>query len=354
MPRRRLVRTVLLLCVALAACDATPSDPLDARGDLAALLALDGEAGRQAPLTLPGLLHAAVHKVYSEQGATAARSLVSELRRLQEESSVALARGDRERAAALTSAAHAEQIALVLRVFGRGVLERVITGVALDAARLARGVAETEAAGRELPRARELLASIEALLGHAAAAAAQGSPERALEAATRAAALAESVRHALTDARRIPALQDLFDLAAAHLRTEVGPDAAREALADYNALRRAAEEAIRSGDRARAHEALEAVRAEQIRLVLHVLGAEAVERLLAVLSAGAGEVQAALTAARGAGRDVTRLERMAVAANDMIARARAAADGGDAAAALDLASHAAGLMNSIRLALTFR
>jgi hypothetical protein len=351
---RRLTYVLLLVSVALTACDATPSDPLDPRADLATLLSVDGSAGQPGPHTLQGLLHAAVHRVYTEQGATAARSLVAELRRLQEQERVALARGERERAQSLQRAVQAEQLSVVLRVFGRAVVERVITGVALDAQRLARGVGEAEAAGRDMSRGRDLLASIEALLASASARAAEAALMPALDAATRAAAHAESLRHALADARRIPGLQDLFELAVAHLRAELGPDAAREALTRYNALKRAAEEAVRVGDRERAHRALEAVRAEQIRLVLHVLGGDAVVRLIEALERGSAEVHAALADARAAGRDVSRLERMAATARDMILRARTAFDAGDPGTALELSSHAAGLINSVRLALTFR
>jgi hypothetical protein len=354
MPRCRLVVIALLLAVVSAGCDTTPGDPLDARGDLAALLEESAAGpGQPAPFTLPGLLHSAVHKVHTEQGTSAARALVSELRRLQEEARIAVAAGDRDRAAAHLAAVHEEQLRIVLRVFGPGVVDRVIAGVSLEAARLGRAVDEAEAAGRDMHRARASLATIQALLDDAAAAAASGHAAAALDAATRAARYAGEVRHAVAQARRIPGLEELFDVAVARLRSEVGPDAARAALADYNALRRAADEAVRAGDRQRAHRALEKVRAEQIRFVLEVLGPDAVRRLLDAVARGADEVDAELAAARLAGRDVSRLARMATSARDMLIRAQTQFDDGDPASALDLASHAAGLLNAVRLGLAF-
>jgi hypothetical protein len=354
---RRLTPVLLLCVVALTACDATLSDPLDPRGDLAALLSVDGAAGQPAgPLTLPGLLHAAVHKVYREQGGTAARALVSDLQRLLEEGRTAAARGEQERAAALGVAAREEQLGIVLRVFGGSVVERVGTGVSLDAARLARAVAESAAADRPMPRAHELLRLIDGLLAQSRLDAEEGRMLPALDAATHAAAHVERVRQSLAEAQRIPALHELFDLAAARLRAESGAESgaesAREALAPYQALRREAATAVSSGDRQRAHEALDAVRAEQIRIVLHVLGDEAVARLLDAVKGAGEEVRAALAQARAGGRDLSRLERMAGTARDLVDRGRAAFSDGDPATALELASHAAGLINSVRLTLT--
>jgi hypothetical protein len=352
---RRLTPVVLLCAVALTACDATPSDPLDPRGDLAALLSVDAAAGQAAgPLTLPGLTHSAVHKVYREQGGTAARALVRDLQRLLEEGRAAAARGEHERAAAVDMAAREEQLAIVLRVFGRPVVERVTAGVSLDVARLARGVAESEAAGRPMPRAQELNRLIDGLLAQSRLDAEDGRMLPALDAATHAAAHAERVRQELAEAQRIPGLQELFDLAVTHLRAGSGADAAREALAHYEALRRAAERAVSGGDRQRAHEALDAVRSEQIRIVLHVLGDDAVTGLLEAVTRGSEEVRAALAQARTAGRDVSRLERMADTARDLVVRGRASFSDGDPATGLELSSHAAGLINSARLALTIQ
>lgn len=354
MPRRRLILLTLLLGFASAACDATPADPLDARGDLATLLEESAAApGQPAPFTLPGLVHAAVHKVYTEQGATAARALVNDLRRLQEEARVAVAASDRDHAAARLNAVHEEQLRIVLRVFGPGVADRVIVGVALEAARLGRVVEEAAAAGRDMHGAQQSLVALQSLLQEAATAAAHGDATAALDAATRAARHAGEVRHAVAQARRIPGLDELFDVAVATLRADLGPDAARAALAHYNSLRRAADEAVRAGDRQRAHTALERVRGEQIRFVLRVLGADAVGRLLDAVARGADEVDTALAAARAAGRDASRFERMAASARDMLLRAQDHFYDGDPASALDLASHAAGLLNAIRLGLAF-
>jgi hypothetical protein len=353
MLRRSLVPFLLFSVLALPACDRTPSDPLDARQDLAALLG-DPASMQASPHTLQGLLHAAVHRVYAEQGPAAARGLVADLRRVQDQAGRAMAGGDRETATMRLRALHAAEIDVVLRVFGDGVVPRIISAVAIDVARLQRTVEEAEAAGRQMERGRELLATAATMLEGASGALQAGSAAEGLDAASRAAANAELVRQEVADARRIPALADLFDLAAAALQADRGADGLAAEMARHRILADAAADAVRSGDRARAQRALDAVRAEQIRVVLEVLGADAVEHLNAAVTRGVAEADVALQAATSAGRDVSRLERMVATARDMGGRARAAADSGDTPAALDLASHAAGLVNSARLALTLR
>jgi hypothetical protein len=338
----------------LASCDAAPSDPLDTRADLAALL--NGPArGHAAPHTVQGLLHAALHRVYSDHGASAARGLVSELRRLQDEARRAMAASDREATSLRLQAARAEELAIVLRVFGHPVAERVVTGVALDLARLTRAVDESEQAGRLLPRSRELLAQMALTLQEAHAALERREALAALDAATRAAAVGEAVGQDVSDARRIPALAELFDLAAARPGGAVGDGGGVEdALVRYRTLRQQANAAVRTGDRERAHRALEAVRAEQIRIVLDALGEQAAARLVTAVWQGVQELESELRAARSYSRDVARVERMVATARDMTVRARTALEAGNSASALDLASHAAGLINAGRLTLAIR
>jgi hypothetical protein len=204
-----------------------------------------------------------------------------------------------------------------------------------------------------VPRARELLAQVDGQLAEATAALARRDALTALDAATRAGASAEAARHVLAGARRITGLEELFERAAVQLQTERGAVESRAALAEYNALQRAAESVVRNGDRSRAHDALRAVRSEQIRLVLDVLGPAAVRQLVGEVAEGAGQVDQGIGAARQAGRDVARLERMSVVSRDMLQRAQAALETDDVGLALDLGSHAAGLVNAARSALTF-
>ncbi len=94
------------------------------------------------------------------------------------------------------------------------------------------------------------------------------------------------------------------------------------------------------------------MRAERIRIVRDVLGREVVERMLQDVRRAQSEAAAAMTRARAAGRDVSRLERMLDTTRDLHGRAVQAFARGDATAALDLGSHAATLVNAIRISLT--
>lgn len=345
--------TLLLVLLALVACDGTPSDPLSERADLIALAGVDPGHGRQpAPLSLQGLLFSAVHKVYTEQGAGAARSLVGELRRLQEDARAAQSSREREAATARLLELHAEELGIVLRVFGPGIAERTAAAVRVDAEGLRSAVAASEQAGRELPRASILLDRLAEALAEARAAATDGDVLASLDAATRAAAMADGVRVALAEARRIPTLEDLFAASVDVLRSRQDGEDVQQDLARFDALQRDADAAVGSRDRERVHTALRAVRDEQVAVVLGVLGPPAVTRMLDAFGYSVADAETALALARRAGRDVSRLERMVASARDLRSRAASALAAGDAATALDLGSHAVGLLNSVRLALT--
>jgi hypothetical protein len=347
MHRIRTALVLLLLAGTAAACDSSPSDPLDPRTDLAPLL--KGAEGGVAGLSLPGLVHAAVHRVYTEHGAAAARSLVADLRRVQEQSGPAATGSEPEMSPLRANAARMEELRIVLHVFGSPIVLRIIDAVQRDADRMEIALVEVEANGGAPERARELLSRVRSQIMTAQAETGRDALG-ALDAATQAAAAADALRLILDAARRLSDIDDLFNTAALRMRDDVGPDAAREALTEYNRLRRAGEGVVGSGDRQRAHSALKAIRDEQIRIVLDVLGAAAVQRLVDEATVAATALSAQLASARVG--DVSRLERMSAAASDMLARAAASLDAADHAAALDLASHAAGLINAARLALS--
>jgi hypothetical protein len=348
---RSTIAIALLFTFVVAGCDSAPSDPLDSRTDLSALLA-DGRAAAPG-LSLPGLVYSAVHRVYSEQGASAARALLTDLRRLEQEGRAASNGAGRGEAAAHSQALHAEEVRIVLRVYGDAIVFRVIEAVREDALRWTLRVSAEEQAGRAVSGARELLARLDAQLAAAVTAQERGDAASALDAATRAAATGEALRAALEDASRIDGLDNLFEVATQRLRSAQGAGGARSALARHAELHRAAEDAVRLGDGERAHAALKAVRDEQIRVVLAVLGPSSLERLLRDASAGLAELETMLQGARAAGRDVARLQRMAATSRDLLHRATAARQAGDAEIALDLATHAAGLVNAARAGLRF-
>jgi hypothetical protein len=349
---RNSIAIVLLFIVGVVGCDRVPGDPLDERTDLSALLA-DGRTAAPG-LSLPGLVYSAVHRVYAEQGASAARALVAELRRLEQADRSAANGAGRGETASHRDALHAEEVRIVLRVYGAAIVPRVVEAVRQDALGWTQRVAAEERAGRDMSGARELLARIETQLGVAVMAQERGDAAGALDAATRAAAVGEALATALEDARRIVDLDGLFAMAAQRLGIAQGVGAASGALARNEELSRAADAAVRAGgDAERVHAALKAVRDERIRLVLDVLGQSSLDRLLTDSREGLIELESVLQRARTAGRDVTRLQRMAATSRDLLHRATLARQAGDADVALDLASHAAGLINAARAGLRF-
>jgi hypothetical protein len=358
MLRRSLTAAVLIVGLSFSACDGDLSEPLADRADLASFLNGSSVGTHFPSHSLSGLLFSAIRKVYTEQGAGAARAVVNDLRRLQEEVRLTQMASDREAAASRMLAVRAEELEIVLRVFGGSIVETVISAVRSDAAALQPLVEALPAGDPARARATDLLAQLGAHLAQAERAASAGAGRRALDEATRAAAFSERVGQVLAETRRVAGLQELFDAAVAKLHAvstgEDGGDDVRSSLAAYNELQREAQQAVRTADRDRAHGALKAERDEQIRIVLDVLGPAAAHRLIDAAQRGLVELDASLKAARSAGRDVSRLSRMSATARDLLVRAGAALAAGDAHTALDLGSHAAGLINSLRLGLGLR
>jgi hypothetical protein len=345
---------LLALAVAMAtACEQTPVDPTGGSMDLTAVLFGDEAAALTGvPMSLPALVQSAIFKVYNEQGAQAARTMVMDLRRLQEQARTADSSGNRELAATRQRALHAEQISMVLNVFGGDVAGHVIEAVRADLTLLEDRLPDVAHNGRDgaVDRARDLLAQVRELLTDAEVAAESGARRAGLDAATRAAAMTESVRHAFAESLRLPGLDDLLGSARHSLRETARTEATRALFDDVERLRLAAQDAVRTGDRQRAHAALAAVRSAQIRIVLQVLGPAVVRDMLDGATASAAALKTDIAAVRHSGRDVTRLERMLSSARDMLLQAETAFADGDSAGALDLGSHAVGLINALRLA----
>jgi hypothetical protein len=343
---------VLLVLLAASACDHAAVDPLDPTVDVTSLLLSDVTAAdATASLAMPGLLHAAVRKVYVEQGIDAARALVAPLRSLHEQLRATANDGDGSAGSAELQRLHAEEIRLILHVFGDALAGRVIAAVRTDAVVLAHTVAELESAGRTMQPARESLTRIEAFVAEGTAFIGVGDAASALGTAGRAANELDAVRRSLVSAAVLPTVHTLFEDALARLRM-TDPDMAERALEQHRALERGAQQAISSSNRDWAHAAVDVVRRDQIRFVLSVLGTAAAERVIVAVEAAYADATADVDRAEAAGSDVFRLERMLDTARDLHARAGVALGTGDAARALDLGSHAANLINAVRVALS--
>ena len=82
--------------------------------------------------------------------------------------------------------------------------------------------------------------------------------------------------------------------------------------------------------------------------MLKVAGPRAVRRLVEQVAARSDALRTAITALETNGYDVVRYRRMLNEAADLAQRAGTSADTGDNATALDLGSHAAGMLNALQ------
>jgi hypothetical protein len=345
--RSTLARCSLLCALALphAACEEVPLEPFtDGASGIAAFD--DVRATAPPPLSSEALLRAAVAQVHRERGLAAAQQLVAELRRLHDALADARRLGDRERVGRLQAAVRAEELRVVLHVFGDEVVDRTVAGVAQALELLRTQLRETNGDREQLGRMAD---EITALVDMARAAAARGEAQGALDFATRAALKLDAARRAFVAAHRIIALEELFQRAVLKVADERGREAAAALVAAHARLLEDARAAMRAGDRAAAQARLEAARQEQIRIVLAVFGTEVAGRVLAEVGAALGELGTAIEALAAKGSDVDPFERMLRSAAALLARSRSAHVSGNAASALDLASHAAGLLDALRL-----
>jgi hypothetical protein len=333
-------RSAILLVpalLAMAACDRTPVDPLD-DSTIAALSETDGQ--RSPSLTLPGLLYSAIRSVHDEQGIDAARDIVRDLARIQHRLDAAPV----EERPALRRELRAEQLRIVLLVNDSDVVAQTIRRVSEEAARLRARRDMLAASGIDAPEASAILEDIPILIARAQSV---STDIEALDAATRAAARTDRMHAALAGAARLPSLTELFDDAADRLQMR----AQHELVAESDELRAAAEDALLSRERSEAQQAARAARDAQIRVVLEALGPDVVADVIGWGQHRVRDQQERLEAESGI-RDVSRLERMNASAGDMLQRADLQLRRGNSAAALDLAAHAADLLNALEATLT--
>lgn len=315
----------LLLLLVLPACDRDVTDPTLRDDDVDALLARAGLTPAD-DFTLASLLHDAIRTVQAERGTEAARIQLERVR---------AAGGERD-------SAELQQLAIVLEVLGPHLFDR----------------ASRETRGRLV----RLSATIDTLTGpdagalraqHAAAVAALALATRAVDDSaaallgiTRAAELTADLRRALLLRNRVEALPELFRRARARIDSLEG-DRAPLVLRRHAELMEGARASMAHGKRLETHRALHALRGEELRLTVDALGVEAVDRVVL-------DVTSALARLEPMVQSKPRTQRMHGAARDMVVRARRELERGRPEAALDLASHAAGLTNALMLAVTPR
>ncbi|MGQ0562074.1 MAG: hypothetical protein ACT443_09395 [Gemmatimonadota bacterium] len=351
MMHRPLVLFAVSLTTALmAACDRAPTGPeLD---EVAALLSLSKPSGaansRIGNSTLPALFRESIARVEAQQGRAGVEAQLSDWRRLQEELKTEAVMSSRAAIQARLEAVHEEELQVVLRVLGGRAITRALGEANVGLAEAQAHIAAAAASGEDMSAAQLVVEQVAAKITAARRAIAISQSREALAAASEAASQLAGLRYFLIDARRIPGLETLFPQAVTRLSAEARQGEAEKALKALEPLKARTSAALRTGDRSAAHELLAQLRSEQIRIVLSVLGKRSAAQLIERVDERAPEVAAKVAALEVKGRDIVRLERMVNESRDMGQRARAALEQGDAATALDLGSHAAGLLNAVQ------
>ena len=331
MPRQSFLFVLLLLATS-AACERAATGPSIIEEDRVG-------AARGARNTLPALFTEALRTAQLRAGSAAVNAALQAWASRQAEVQAAYAAGD---AAAVQANLHAlrnEEIRLIIGVLGTEVVTRVLVesnGALADARQR---IAEAAQLGAQTGVADAAVTEIEQLLARATTLAAS-QPQHALAIVTEAARLLETIDDTIIELRRLRGVESLFPEVVARLQPQ--------ALRRHARLQGDAQAALRGGDRAAARARLEAVRAEEIRLVLQATNERACEQLLGQIAASITELRHSLKGVESSDGDLLRLERMLATAHDLQQQARHAEAAGDHAKALDLGSHAAGLLNSMR------
>lgn len=335
---------LIALVVIAAGCEQSPTAPLSTVDEVESLGLVDwGEAGMPVlasdqPISLEHLFRMALRQVAEEQGADAARALLERVKPFHEAVRAAVEAGDREAFQAAKAALRAAMADVIIEVMGEDVAQRVLDAVAGTFEELAAKVAEAKAAGQPVARLERLLAKARALLG-AAQAASDASDK--LDLATQAAAVLAHVRFGVHDRPPMPLLPHLVELARDKVLREQGRDAVEALFATLHELHAQLRAAREAGDAAAVEATLQAIRAEQIRIVITVLGTEPVQRVLDATATMLADVAEKIARAKAAGRDVAHLEAHLRDAAALHADAVSALAAEEPERALDLALRAA-------------
>jgi hypothetical protein len=318
---------VLLIALVAAGCERTPLEPAS------------GPDGRlDGGLTLESFFTSAVAVVERTEGSAAAAALMREWHAVRDEAAAADAD-----AWFLRQRKRDLEVRTLLRAYGPAAVDRAVQAVRWEVRTMGGGTGDDDA-----DDVREPLAAAGRLLDEAEALRAL-APEAALSRVADAAERVLDARRAVAAAGRLPGLETLWSEAVLALGVNGLPERAAS-VAEHHArlVAQAADEAAR-GDRAAAHRSLQEARSVQAAVVAETLGAAELGLLIAELRARSDAVGLRLRNADRAGTDVGRLRRMHAALRGLVVRAAAALDEGDAARAIDLAGHAAGLLHLLAL-----
>lgn len=330
---RRLFLLLLLLLTGAAACEQAVVDPSSVEERMARL-SHSGPAN-----TLPALLQDALLAAERRHGAAAVGELLESWEVRQAAVQAAYKAGDAAAVQAGLQSLRREELRIVMESLGPEIVTRVLSQSNQALAGTRARISAAAQRGADVQAAESSVAQVNELLSRATALSKQ-DPARALALATDAAGLLAIIGDMTVELQRVRGVDELFPQIAA------GLPAAE--LRQHARLHGEAHNALRSGQRQRASAKLEAVRAEEIRLVLQASENRASATLLAQVGRLGAELRPTVRARQDAGHDVVRLQRMLNTATDLHNRARRAEAIGDHATALDLGSHAAGLLNSLQ------
>lgn len=341
--RRRHLLTFCCLFLP-AACDRAPTEPrLREIADVVA--AADNTSSRT---TLPALLSQVAARVELEEGDIGVQTAFAEWKKLQNQLKAEAVASDRAAIQAKLAAIHAEELRIVLRELGSSVVTSVISETNVGATEAATAITAAQANGADVGRALIITQQIRRTTSQATQALMAQEYTRALDLATQAASLLNSLNYFLVELRRIDGIETLYPRAIASITEAQGTAAADAIAAQVTALDAEARAALRASDRPGAQLKLNEVRAAQIRVVLAVLGPETARTLVTQVDTRIAKARVLLGELEQSGREVVKPQRMLREANDLNVRAATALAKGDHATALDLGSHAAGLLNALQ------
>ena len=348
MTNRQALVLLALMAAAAAACDRAPTAPAV---DIASVVESTNPAlaADLKPIksTLPALFREAIATTEAEQGHVGVDALLSNWHDLQNQLKDDGASAERAAIQAKVAAIHTEELKVVLRGLGQPVLTRVLSGLTIDLASAQSRIA-AQLHDDEANRANTLATQVRQKLASARGAIVVGDNTNALDQATQAATLLSGLDYYLIEAQRIAGLEALYPRAVDQLKTASTNRPALDALAQVERNSAAAREALRDGNRLDAQHKLEQARAQQINVVLQVFGPQTATDLVHQVEERTSMLRSSLTMLEAGGQDITHYQHMLGEVNDLVKRARSAADAGDAASALDLGSHAAGMLNALQ------
>jgi hypothetical protein len=346
---------VLLLAIVAAGCEWAPAGSVAEEATF--FVGLDwGTAGMpllrsERELSLEQLHRRALQLAAREEGAVAAQALQSRLQPVREavpepgQAGAAAVAGAPHGAAAVSGAPHgalrAEMARIVLEVFGPELPQRVIEGTAPALAAAAGQIADAGKAGGPTAVLERMLTHATSRLNEARAALDEDNPIHALQFATDAVRVAGRVRMRAAGPVTAPTMPRLLAQAWAQAVSDRGQAAATALFAPMREKNAALKASLRTRELGTVRAAQEALRSEQIHLVVTVLGATAPEQ---VLDDAARVIEERATRAESmklAERDVSQIEATLREAAEMHAAGVAALDAGNHIGALDLALQAA-------------